>query len=220
MPNTNSAYQFKILIQDSKPPIWRRVLVPQKFTFHQLHLTIQSVFDWLNYHLYSFETLETKPMMKSPSMFLDRDIIIDFSIPENEELGNIDSRTEKISKYFKQVGNKMNYTYDFGDNWDHNITLEKIIDNYEFKYPQCIKAVGHAPCEDAGGIWGWEDKIDMLKNYNPKDQEQRELYEWLCETVPDIDDLENPKDFDPKFVDLESINEQLKNYEDMESELS
>ena len=49
------AYQFKIVIKGSKPPIWRRVLVPQGITFEQLHQIIQAVFCWSDYHLYEFE---------------------------------------------------------------------------------------------------------------------------------------------------------------------
>ena len=48
------AYQFKITIKGSKPPIWRRVLVPDKITFSQLHQVIQMVFCWSNSHLYEF----------------------------------------------------------------------------------------------------------------------------------------------------------------------
>ncbi|MFH1546710.1 MAG: plasmid pRiA4b ORF-3 family protein [Patescibacteria group bacterium] len=212
----NSAYQLQIIIQDSRPPIWRRVLVPVGFTFHDLHLAIQSAFDWENHHLYSFEIQNNS---KLPARNFGANIA-DLSIEENNELGEINSRTEKISSHLQKIGDKITYTYDFGDNWDHKIVLEKIVENYDWTYPQCIKAVGHAPCEDSGAIWGWEEKIEMLKKYNPKDEEQRELYEWLCETVPAIDDLEDPRNFDPKKVDLDLINERLEDYKGMENAFS
>jgi len=219
MTKTIFAYQFKVLIQDSRPPIWRRIVVPQNFTFHDFHLTIQAAFDWENYHLHSFRKKLAKTITSIPLALIydESNYIVDLSIPDNKEIGKINSRTESISTYF-QNRDSIDYTYDFGDDWRHKITLEKIIENYDLDYPQCVKAFRHAPCEDSGGIWGWESKLEILEKYDSKNEDHRELYEWLSEMIPDIDDLDDPKKFNPELVDLDSINERLKYYQDMEIE--
>jgi hypothetical protein len=210
MKKQNLAFQLKITLTGSKPPIWRRILVPSDFTFHDLHLTIQVAFDWMNYHLYCFE--KPCPVTNNMRTFSPEGAIVDMSIEDNKELGTIDCRKEKIKKYFKEKGDKMIYTYDFGDDWEHKIALEKIIDGYEFNYPQCLKAVRCSPADDSGGIWGWEEKIEKMQNYNPKNEEHVEIFEWLQGVLFEMDEVEDPRDFDPKRVDLGFINEELKDY--------
>lgn len=220
--NTQKAFQLKITLKDSKPPIWRRLVVPADFTFHDLHLTIQTAFDWMNYHLYSFEkSRSTVPALNNFGYgFSDNsNTIVDLSIEGNEEVGGTDSREEKIKDYFKNKGNKIIYTYDFGDDWEHEIVLEEIVEGYGFDYPQCLKAVRCAPCEDSGGIWGWESKMDIMQNYDSKNQEHVELFEWLKGMLSEMEALQNPADFNPNEVDLEFINERLENYEDIDGDL-
>ncbi|KKP36647.1 MAG: Plasmid pRiA4b ORF-3 family protein [Candidatus Peregrinibacteria bacterium GW2011_GWA2_33_10] len=215
MSKFNRAYQLKISIKNSKPPIWRRVIVPADFTFHDLHLTIQSAFEWMNYHLYCFNS----PLFgKSSGYGVDSSkTIIDLSIDENEDLGEINSREEKIDQYFKEVGNRMIYTYDFGDNWDHEVVLEEVVENYSFSYPQCVKAKRCAPCEDSSGIWGWQEKMKMMENYDSEDTEMVEIFEWLRRMVPTMEILDNPTKFDPEDIDFDYINEKLENFERAES---
>ncbi len=212
MSKKKSGLQLKIIINHSKPPIWRRIVIPSNCTFHDLHLAIQSSFDWEGYHLYGFEE-------GGRARLWNDEQIVDLSIEENEEIGSIDSRTEKIIDYLKNKGDRISYTYDFGDDWHHGIILEKIIDDYDLDYPKCIKASMHAPCEDSGSLWGWYNKLNILKGIKIEginEEEAESIVEWMCEMIPEIEELEDPKDFDPTVVDMDAINEELSMFRDHE----
>ena len=113
------SFQFKIQIKDIiKPPVWRRLLVPEEFTFYQLHLILQAAFGWENAHAYEF----------SPNDRLGNLIIADKELYDTDFFEDdviIDSKEIKLADIFKAEGQKFVYTYDLGDNWEHLITLEK-----------------------------------------------------------------------------------------------
>ena len=64
-------YLFKIKLKGiTKPPVWRKVSVPENFTFLQFHQVIQTIFGWCGYHLFEFKDKEY------PSSFLAKTISI------------------------------------------------------------------------------------------------------------------------------------------------
>jgi len=135
-------YQFKIQIRDiQKPPVWRRLLVPNFITFHQFHSIIQTAFGWGNYHLYQFspQGWGSKPIYKIRDEYDDNTVK--------------DSRSGKISKIFTNPGQTFTYIYDFGDSWIHHIILEKI-DEPTITTSKCTGGKGVCPPEDCGGPWG------------------------------------------------------------------
>jgi hypothetical protein len=217
MSKIKFAYQIKVVIEGARPLIWRRLLVPTSFSMHELHLTIQAAFDWQNYHLFSFEK-KNKPA-NNARVIWESEMIVDLSNPENEVLGELDSHKEKMLKYYKKPGDTMIYTYDFGDGWRHQVIMEEIFLDYKYDYPVCLKAKMHAPAEDSGSIWGWEEKISILKNPDLENPEHMEIIEWLKEMIPEISELDDPGQFDPSRADLEKINSNLKKFRDMENEL-
>lgn len=143
--NASAVYQFRIDLAGFKPPIWRRVLVPSNLTFDQFHLVIQNLFEWQNYHLYDFRFGNT--IIEVPS---EEESF--FDIFSNRE--SLDSFDERIGEWFAQEGDRCTYTYDFGDDWEHTIKLEKVFypnsPEYEQgKRPVCTKLKGDAPAEDS-----------------------------------------------------------------------
>lgn len=50
-----NVYQFKITLVETNPPVWRRIQVPESFSFYDLHVAIQDAMGWLDYHLHMFE---------------------------------------------------------------------------------------------------------------------------------------------------------------------
>ena len=96
-----------------KPPVWRNITVPAQFTFYKLHQVIQAAFGWENYHLYQF----------SENGYGSNVII---SEPTGEDgFKTKDSRKIKVGSILTTAEQKYQYIYDFGDNWLHNITVEK-----------------------------------------------------------------------------------------------
>lgn len=142
-------YQLRIDIKGFKPPIWRRVLVPANSTFADLHQVIQRLFEWEDSHLHSFEV---SGFLIEPAAQFD----IDFELFYDEEPMNSEDIHLKEILY---ENCSFTYTYDFGDDWEHKIKLEKIFSLEEFaeefsqysadSLPVCIKGKGDAPMEDS-----------------------------------------------------------------------
>ena len=142
-------YQFKIKLRGiTKPPVWRRVLVPANFTFSGFHAVIQEAFGWWNVHLYCFSD---RPYCR----------MLNIAEVREDDWGyapDFDARKFTVGEFFGDGGivNKLCYVYDFGDDWTHDITLEKVLDEYS-DHATCITGKGACPEEDCGGPWGYEE---------------------------------------------------------------
>lgn len=170
-------FQFKIQLQNiTKPPVWRRVLVPSEITFDQFHHIIQDAFGWENEHLYAFSS---SGYGSSPVIEVDpENDAIDFSsflsINSNRKMN---AKKTKISDIFNTEGQTFTYIYDFGDNWVHKITLEKIDETDNSPSATLLNGKGACPPEDCGGPWGYEGlKEAIADKSNP---EREEMLEWL-----------------------------------------
>ncbi|MDR3245584.1 MAG: plasmid pRiA4b ORF-3 family protein [Prevotellaceae bacterium] len=158
--------QFKIQIEDiTKPPVWRKVLVPETFTFHRFHNVIQAAFGWTNSHFYHF----------SDRGYGSGEII---GIPSDDDWMPVtDSNTKKLKDVFSKEGKRYTYIYDLGDDWVHKIILEKIIKEKGTK-ATCIDGKGACPPENCGGVWGYEEMKEVLVN-KPDSEQAEELRDWL-----------------------------------------
>ena len=140
------AYQLKITIKGSKPPIWRRILVPEGITFAKLHQVIQTAFSWSNEHLYQFE-------------FRSQGVrVVPFEEKESRKFQYIVAE-ETIDALVSGAG-KFTYTYDFGDNWEHVITVEDAVPDYKESYAQVIKYKGDVIPENCGGLAAFYELLE------------------------------------------------------------
>ena len=175
---TNLVYQMKITLQEVKPPIWRRIQVKGDITLKVLHTTIQKVMGWTDSHLHEF-------------------IVKGVSYGDSEDEDALDERKYRLNKLNLQEKEKFFYVYDFGDNWEHIILVEKILPmDAEAQYPICLKGKRSCPPEDCGGPWGYMDLLDVLND--PNDPEYDERIEWIGD------------DFDSELFDVEKINWKLR----------
>ncbi|XP_050528294.1 uncharacterized protein y4hQ-like [Daktulosphaira vitifoliae] len=186
MPSAVSSkkiFQFKIILKYTQPKIWRRIEVPEEFTFWELHSAIQDCMGWSGMHPHNFKALNPRTGRK------------DVIGKENEDLDIICEKNTKIADYFLSPQDKASYLYDFGDKWDHRILLESIepaIIGRE--YPQCIAGKQACPPDDCGGVWGYQELLEIRANPNHEDYEER--MEWLGEEF-------DPDEFDPKSVEFD-----------------
>lgn len=163
------AYQIKIVIKNSKPPIWRRCIVPAGITFSQLGIILNKIMGWSGYHLSEYEFYHLQLQLREEDEFDEFVPMWDFDL--------LDSSKTFINEYMEQQ-EWFTYTYDFGDDWQHRVTIEKIIEDYPNNYPQVIKYKGDCPMEDCGGIEGYYECIDVIRdNENPESNERREWAE-------------------------------------------
>lgn len=140
MASTNAppnVYQFKISLSRFKPPIWRRIQVPEDYTFHQLHIAFQKVMGWSGSHLHQF--IIKNPLTSKETNIGHRDIF-----------DTLYEKNIKISSYFLlDSNNKASYWYDLGSTWDHDVILEKILPaKANTEYPKCISGRRNPPPED------------------------------------------------------------------------
>lgn len=165
----DQVYQFKISLRGIKPPIWRRIQVPESYSFWDLHVAIQDSMGWFDYHLHQFE-------MFSPSTGTN----IKIGIPDEDgyDMDIYPGWKLKIADHFSMENKSADYTYDFGDNWEHKIQLEKILPREKnINYPVCIGGKRAAPPEDCGGVGGYENLLEIIND--PDNEEYEETIEWL-----------------------------------------
>jgi yecA family protein len=180
-------YQLKISLKGSRPPIWRRIQVPGSVTLAELHDIIQISMGWFDSHLHQFDI---KSSLYGPAT--DEDWAMERI---NDEVKyTLNSLSEEVQPHFE-------YMYDFGDDWQHRITVEKILTPEEGRpYPVLLKGKRACPPEDIGGIWGYQE---FLEAYTDPDHDDHEaMVEWAGQDfLPDLFDNE----------DISEINEILKN---------
>ena len=172
------AYEIKVTLQDSRPPIWRRVRIGD-CTLDVLHEIIQNAMGWENYHLHAFEWNELR-----------------YSPPQAELDGDRDETQVRLSTLVKDGCKQLKYWYDFGDDWWHTIKIEKTLaPKASDQFPICIAGAGACPPEDCGGLWGYYELLEVLRN--PKHERHGELFEWVGDG------------FDPGHFDINESNRAL-----------
>ena len=181
--STTLVYQLKITLRGvSKPPVWRRVLVPGGATLRDLHDVIQLAMGWGNYHLHVFSTGWQ-----------------DFGSPDSE-LGFADDGKVLLSQVLAGPGERLRYTYDFGDDWEHDIVVEEVGPATPGEvYPSCVAGKGACPPEDCGGPWGYAALKEALAD--PEHEDHADRRDWLG--------LEADEDFDPKEFSAADVSSRL-----------
>jgi hypothetical protein len=178
-------YQFKISLKGIKPVIWRRILVPETYTFWGLHVAIQDAIGWTDSHLHEF-------VIRDPATGAQEEI----GIPDEDgELEILPGWQRKIASYFSKEKPSAMYVYDFGDDWVHTVKLEKVLPREKgVSYPLCVGGEKACPPEDCGGVHGYQQLVEILMD--PTHEEYEEMNEWAGK---DFD----PERFDPKRVVFE-----------------
>ena len=174
-------YQLKITLRDSKPPIWRRVLVPGNYNLHKLHWVVQMAMGWTDSHLHQF--------------------IIDglyYGVPDQDDWEEVhDERRFTLRQVAPGEKGKFVYEYDFGDDWLHEIVVEQLLPPESgVKYPLCVKGKRACPPEDVGGMWGYATFLEAIRN--PKHEEHDSYVEWIG------------REFDSEEFELDEINQALR----------
>jgi hypothetical protein len=177
-------YQLKITLRGvSKPPVWRRVLVPARITLNDLHGVIQQAMGWDDYHLHVFTAGWREYGSADP------------------ELGHASDKNVRLSEVLAGPGDRLRYTYDFGDDWEHDVVVEEsLVAEPGQTYPQCVAGKGACPPEDCGGVWryGWLKEVLA----DPSHEEHQDMLDWLG--------LDAGEDFDLKEFSVEDVNSRLR----------
>ena len=180
-------YQFNITLKDIQPPVWRRIQVPETYTFWDLHVAIQDVMGWFDSHLHQFKINEPLSSAK-----------VEIGIPDEQDdyYEILPGWKQKIADYFSPDNKTADYTYDFGDNWEHIVLLEKILPREkDLVYPLCIDGQRACPPEDCGGAYGYEEFLEIIMD--PDDERYEEMLAWAGEFEPEYFDKDEVVFDDP-----------------------
>ncbi len=171
-------YQIKITLKGMKPPIWRRVTVPCDITLAGLHEVIQRAMGWMDCHLHEFviDGERYGSAMSEASDF------------EEDLVDEARAHLNKVSG----PGEKFQYFYDFGDDWVHEIQIEREIASDGKRAAHCLTGKNACPPEDCGGPNGYALLLAILAD--PEHEEHDEMREWAGDDV-------DPREFNPEQVD-------------------
>lgn len=164
------AYQFKVTLRDIRPPIWRIIQVPGNYSFWGFHVAIQDAMGWLDCHLHTFRCKDKQG---------GETVAIGIPDPDGyDEKQMLPGWESLIRDYFTEAGDGCEYEYDFGDGWEHEIVLEKIIEKEKTKtLPRCLDGKRACPPEDCGGPPGYDDLLNVFSG--PKNERYQEMVDWL-----------------------------------------
>lgn len=183
-------YQFRVALRGIEPPIWRRIQVPSDYSFWDLHVAIQDLMGWLDYHLHEFR-------IKRPG----GQKVIEIGLPDTETDRKVLPGWEvPISAYFTEPGTLAAYSYGFGDGWEHKVLLEgALIRDGSLKYPLCVGGERACPPEDCGGLPGYEHLLQVLTT--PGTANYKEMVHWLKNHAKNYFPY-RPDIFDPSKVEF------------------
>lgn len=182
-------YELKVTLKGIRPPIWRRVRVPGNVSMGTLHHILQIVMGWTDSHLHMFRAGRTA--IGAPD-------------PEWDDFGfdSIDERRIKLAEVAPEEKSKFTYEYDFGDGWEHDVRVERILPaDPKIDLPVCLKGKRACPPEDCGGPYGYLDLLEVLAD--PDDPEHEEMLDWLG------------GEWDAEAFDLDAVNVMLLDFVDL-----
>lgn len=178
------AVELEIALRYIKPRIWRRFVVPGNIKLHKLHAVIQTVMGWTDSHLHSFR--------------LNSHEYVQVHLGDSDwqqSMGDTiihDERKHPLGDLIAAKGDKFDYVYDFGDDWEHEIKVKSILPSPEpLKFAFCVLGARACPPEDCGGPYGYEELCTALAN--PKYPEYEHWKEWIG-------------DYDPGHFDVQEVN--------------
>jgi hypothetical protein len=181
MAKATQVYRLRIRVIDLQPPIWRRVEV-EDCTLLKLHKVVQVSMGWEGRHAWAF--------------FIGDEEYGDDVIDAGGDREFISARKAKLGRFVGRGVQEFRYVYDFGDNWEHVIRVERVLEPEPgAKYPRCVGGSRACPPEECGGPWGYEKLQDAIAD---------PCHERHDETLDRVGD-----EFDPEAFDLEAANQRL-----------
>jgi hypothetical protein len=178
-----TAVQLPVTLLDIEPAIWRQLVVPWNFHLGQLHRVIQAAFGWWDSHLHEFTIGGLR--YGDPEQVGEPDL--------EDDPRAFDETAVRLHDFGRAPDRTFLYVYDFGDNWQHRITLERpIAIDPAPRTASCIAGARARPPEDVGCTRGYERFLEIIAD--PDHPEHRETLTWCGGR------------FDPEAFDLDRTN--------------
>ncbi len=178
--------QFLIVLLRTEPLVWRRIQVPEGYSFWDLHVAIQDAMGWKDYHLHEFSVVDTRTGR------VKRIGIPDDEMPDERPC--LAGWKVPIRRYLTYGTDPVRYRYDFGDDWDHTVEFEELLPADDGSYPRCVAGAGACPPEDVGGTSGYAEFLRTIDNH--QHPERAAMLQWAGGAF-------DPRTFDPKAVQFD-----------------
>lgn len=174
-------FQLRIELLEIEPPVWRRIQVPSNLPLEGLHEVIQVAMGWWDSHLHEFSTGERRygqPHGEWP----------DESLSDEGEF--------RLDQILARPGDRLEYLYDFGDSWQHLLTLEAVDPpGAHAERLRCLDGARRCPPEDVGGAYGYMEFLEAV--CKPAHPEHTDMLRWVG------------GEFDPEDFDIADVNANL-----------
>ena len=177
------ACQILVVLSKTDPLVWRRLQVPDWYSFWDLHVAIQDAMGWKDCHLHEFVLVDQKwgrPLrvgIPGDEMPEDRPCLPGWKVP--------------MARHLRYGCDPVRYRYDFGDEWEHIVEFEGVEPSDQSGYPRCVAGAGACPPEDVGGAHGYAEFLQAMRD--TKHPEHRAMSEWVGGSF-------DPNVFDPRQV--------------------
>jgi hypothetical protein len=185
--------QFLIVLPKTDPLVWRRVQVPERYSFWDFHVAIQDAMGWKDYHLHEFVVVDLKTNrvkrigIPGDEMPAERPCLAGWNIP--------------IARYLNYGIGPVRYRYDFGDDWEHTVEFEELVPADHGVYPRCVAGAGACPPEDVGGTTGYAEFLRVIRDRGHP--ERKGMLEWAGGAF-------DPQGFSPQLVKFDDPAERWK----------
>jgi hypothetical protein len=149
-------YELDVRLQEIEPPIWRTLEVPGAWSLEDVHFAIQVAMGWTNSHLHQF---------KIGDKF--------YGMADVDDTGDLeleDEREYRLQDLIERGGSFV-YEYDFGDSWEHDVTVKKVTTVPKPPRGRCVAGARACPPEDCGGSIGYDNLLVALANPSHEEHE-------------------------------------------------
>jgi len=165
---SHKLFEVDVRLSEIEPPIWRTIELAGMSTLEELHFAIQVAMGWTNSHLHQFKIDDVAYGMA------DVDGAEDMELDDERQV-----RLEDVA----EEGDSFVYEYDFGDSWEHEVTVKKVRTVSKYPWARCTAGARACPPEDCGGVGGYQNLLRILAD--PKHEEHRETVQWSDNFKPE-----------------------------------
>lgn len=154
-------YELDVRLREIEPPIWRTVEVPGAWSLEDVHFAIQVAMGWMNSHLHQFKIGDKH-----------------YGMADVDDTGDLEFEDEREYRLQDLVdsGGSFVYEYDFGDGWEHEVTVKKVTTVPKPARGRCVAGARACPPEDCGGSSGYDNLLEALAN--PSHEEHESSMTW------------------------------------------
>lgn len=190
--------QLRIELSDVAPLIWRRLQIPDSYSFWDLHVAIQSAFGWNDTHLHEFAV----PCRGGVSPLLRIGIPLADDAFRTSEETLLPGWEQRVAENLAVGQTGVTYLYDFGDHWEHRVLLEEALDSSPGRrYPRCVAGERAGPPDDCGGAHGYASLLEVLAD--PQAEGHAEMKSWASR-AKGLSGAFDPEAFDEQQIKFEN----------------